>query len=331
MSLSVSHQQSFSLVCTVMCCVRFPFCANLSPQTGQLHGFTLVWTVKCCVRFPFWVNLLPQREQLKGFSPVWHLMCVCKWCFWPNLLPHFEHLNDLLSVIPAISFTGTTFFIVFKSVWDLLISFKSSPLSWATASEDCEVLPWDPNRHLKPNTEFLSISDPSQSCPSASVFTCSAELLAKGSASLFCLWWRCEDSGFSSSSSLFTETWVNGNLVMSSSCSPCNWLLTSWLVQKYCFSSLMCGHSGSSWSRQALHSLCSEQTSSFITNCCWTSAENTETQTHNQVKVNPNFIHLFMLMRWVRVSHGLRIYLWCWVAFAMCDSAVWQTLFCVYN
>lgn len=278
-SPQTGHVQGFSRVWTVRCCVRFPFWANLSPQTGQLHGFSRVWIVMCCVRFPFWVNLLPQREQLKGFSPVWHLICVSRWCFWPNLLPHFEQVNDLLVALCPILCSGILFLIVFKSVWGFLVSCQSPPLSLASASGQCGILSSDPDRL---DTKILCGSGSLQSSPSVSVFICSDELLAGSSSSLQkSLLWSCEGSVFFSASSLFTWMQLNGNLVVCSSCSSCSWIITSLLVQKSSFSSLTCRPSGSSGSRLGFHS-CSSGTSFLITNCCCTSTEDTEIQTHSQ-------------------------------------------------
>ena len=131
----------------------------------------------------------------------------------------------------------------------------TSKLNWGSGSKRTSV--W--GYKCWSGSEVLSGSGPPQSSLSVPISICSG-----------CLWWSCEDSGFSSSSSSSSS---NVNLVTSSS---------SWLVQSSSCSSLMCGGSGTSWSRLELHSCCSDWTSSLLTDSCWTSAGNRNTQTHTE-------------------------------------------------
>lgn len=229
-----------------MCLLTSPLYLKLFLQTEQLKGFSPVWSLMWLMEFPFWENLLPQKEQLKGFSPVWILMWAFRCGLRPNLWPHSEQLNDRSTLQLMSIRVNSWFFMESGPDWGSL--FCSQSPSLISVSEESEALSVPACTWLS-KSEFL-----------ASVFVP--------------LWlrWSWEDWGFSSSS-LFTETGLNVNLVIHScglrSCSP------SWLLQNSSCSSLMCGCSGSCWSRWGPHCCCCSSPTITLR----TSDGNTETQT----------------------------------------------------
>ena len=204
----------------------------------------------CRVRCPFSLNVLPHSEQLNGFSLECTAMCPVRFCFSLNLLPHTEQLNGLSPECTAMCWVRLPFCV------NLL------PHSEQRNGLSPECMTMCPVRfcfslNLLPHSEQLYGLSPEcmAMCCVRLYFTLNL-LPHSEQGNGFSLKWAS-----SPTSSLFTGTGVKVTLVRSAS---------SWLVQSSSCSSLMCGGSGSSWSRLELHSCCSGGTSSLLTDR-WTS------------------------------------------------------------
>ena len=276
--------------------LRMLFCLKALPQVLQEYGFSPVWIFKCLFKLVFWLNLFPQVLQEYGFSPVWILK-------WSNksvlILKLFPHISQVYGLSPVWILKWTfNVGMSLKPLPQVLQGYGLSPV-WVLrciTNQDLNLNDFPQVSHVKDflhlwvlrflfvGKELSTLSRWLVLLWCISFLFDSSSLVDPGSTSSLPLW-----SWFSATGELWERSWslfgscplwsisslvgvnIKGSLsCFSTSCSP------SWLVQSSSCSSLICGGSGSSWSRVELlswpQSCCPVRTSSFsLQTCCGSS------------------------------------------------------------